>query len=403
MGEDKSHVVVVSQHYPPDKSGNASRIRDTCTHLANEDWEVTVLAPPPAFPHGQFERTWKRKTTQADNGITVHRLWAWQPTKEDPSFISRMAYYLFFPLHALMWLLFNYREYDIVITSAPPIFTGLAALPLGIAKLKPWIVDVRDLWIDASVSLGFISEGGLLERLSRAYEGFVLRKADGVTVTTAVLGDRLTRQYSVEEEKIIHLPNGVDTARFQPSDNDQEPVVVYTGNVGHAQDIESCIQALSKLNTPDIRLKIVGDGDIKSELEQLVEVSGLTDSVEFTGLVSRDKIPEILRSSTIGIAPLKSDDSLEYAVPTKVYEYMAAELPVVVTGTGEIVELVEEANAGIVADNNPESIAEAFHILLEDEEARTDLGANGREYVTDKYDRKEIAKKLNQTLETKVK
>lgn len=399
MAEERSQVVIVSQHYPPDKSGNASRIHDTAKHLTDKDWDVTVLAPPPAFPHGQFERKWNRKKTVEKDGVTAHRLWAWQPTKEDPSFLSRMAYYLLFPLHAFLWLLFNYRKYDAVITSAPPIFTGFAALPFGMLKSKPWIVDVRDLWIDASVGLGFITEGGILERVSRAYERFVLQTADRVTVTTTVLGDRLVEQYGITDGKIIHLPNGVDTDEFEPADSDAEPTIVYTGNVGHAQDLESCIQAMSRLEHPDATLKIVGDGDIKGDLEELTQKEGLNGTVEFTGLVPREEIPEILDEAMIGIAPLKSDETLEYAVPTKAYEYMSYEIPVVATGVGELESLIQQSDGGYLVDNDPEAIAKAFEGLLKEKETRAGLGENGREHMIEHYDRGVVAGRLSRTLE----
>ena len=398
MEEDESHVVVVSQHYPPDKSGNASRISDTCTHLANEGWEVTVLAPPPAFPHGQFERIWERKTMQTEDGVTTHRLWAWQPTVEDPSFISRIAYYLLFPLHALVWLLFNYREYDAIITSAPPIFTGLAGLPYGLLGRKPWIVDVRDLWIDASIGLGFISRGGLLERLSRAYEGFVLRTADRVTVTTTVLGDRLVDRYDFDAEKLVHLPNGVDTSVYQPLDEDPEPTIVYTGNVGHAQDLESCVRAMAEIDHSEATLKIVGDGDIREELEELTIKEGLEDRVTFTGLVPRESIPGILNKAMVGVAPLKQDETLEYAIPTKTYEYMACELPVVATGVGEVESLMEDSGGGVFIDNDSADLAKVFDQLLNDHEKREALGEIGREHIVEHYDRGVVSQRLNEVL-----
>lgn len=393
------YVVVASQHYPPDKSGNASRISDTCSRLVEEGWEVTVLAPPPAFPHGQFDRSWKRKTTDSKDGVTVHRLWAWQPTLEDPGFISRMAYYFLFPIHAFLWFLFNYRTYDAVITSSPPIFTGMAALPFGLLCQKPWIVDVRDLWIDASIGLGFIDEGGVLERISRAYERVVLRTADRVTVTTTVLGERLRSQYGIDDRKIVHLPNGVETAEFQPTDGKSESTIVYTGNIGHAQDLEACIKALPKMSSATATLRIVGDGDIRNELEELVSDEGLDDRVEFTGLVPREEIPGILDNAAIGVAPLKSDDMLEYAVPTKAYEYMSSRLPVVATGTGEIEVLIKESNGGVFVENDPQRLAEAFDSLLADPERCEQLGKSGREHVVEQYDRGVIASRLSAVLD----
>lgn len=396
---DCPHVVVVTQHYPPDRSGNASRIRDTCVHLAAEGWNVTALAPPSAFPHGQFERTWKRKKSQIEDDVTVHRLWSWQPTTEDPGFVSRMAYYLLFPIHAFVWLLFNYRTYDVVVTSSPPIFTGISALPLGLLNRKPWIVDVRDLWIDASVGLGFISEGGLLEWTSRTYERITLQVADRVTVTTTILGDRLANRYGIDESKIVHLPNGVDTSEFESNGTSPERNIVYTGNVGHAQDLEACVRALSEMESTDATIKIVGDGDITADLKELVAEEGLEGRVEFTGLVQRKTIPEILDNAMIGVAPLKGDESLEYAIPTKVYEYMSCELPVVATGTGEIETLIEESGGGVFVENEPERLAEAFDSLLSDPEGRQSIGENGREYVVERYDRSAVARRLSDLLE----
>ncbi len=399
MSDSSQHVVVVSQHYPPDTSGNASRVRDTCTHLTDEGWDVTVLSPPPAFPHGEFDRTWERKSTTQDEGVTAHRLWAWQPTSEDPGFASRMAYYILFPLHALLWLVFNSRRVDAIITSSPPIFTGLAGFPFGLFGSKPWIVDVRDLWIDASVGLGFIEQDGLAERLSRRFQRLVLSTADRVTVTTSILGDRVAEQYKLDRDKIVHLPNGVNTDDFEPTDSESEPTIVYTGNVGHAQDLESCIRAMSYIHYTDATLKIVGDGDVKGSLEELTRREGLNGRVEFTGLVPRETVPEILDDAMIGIAPLKSDDSLEYAVPTKAYEYMSYELPVVATGVGELESLIQESGGGYFVENEPEAIAEAFGGLLKEKETRTELGENGREHMIEHYDRGVVAGRLSRTLE----
>lgn len=390
---------MVSQHFPPDNSGNASRVNDTAKHLTSEGWDVTVLAPPPAFPHGQFDRTWERKRVQEVDGVTVCNLWAWQPTDEDPRFISRMAYYLIFPLHALLWLFVHHQDVDVIVTSSPPIFTGIAGLPFGLTGNTPWLVDVRDLWIDASVGLGFIKEGGIAERISRRYERQVLLTADRITVTTSVLGDRIADRYGLNRDKIVHLPNGVDTEEFKPTPSQSEPTIVYTGNVGHAQDLASCIRAMSRLDHPNVSLKIVGDGDIKGDLKTITREENLNGTVEFTGLVPREEVPAILNEAMIGIAPLKSDESLEYAVPTKAYEYMSYELPVVATGIGELESLIKTSGGGYHVENDPDAIASAFKSLLEEEETRTRLGANGRRHMIEHYDRSVVASKLSSTLD----
>ncbi|WP_344820756.1 glycosyltransferase, partial [Actinoplanes cyaneus] len=141
------------------------------------------------------------------------------------------------------------------------------------------------------------------------------------------------------------------------------------------------------------------DGDVKNDLETLVSEEGLDDRVEFTGLVPREDIPEILDDATIGVAPLKKEDTLEYAVPTKAYEYMSFELPVVATGMGEIEVLIEESGGGVFVENDPQRLAEAFDALLADPERREQLGRNGREHVIERYDRGVVASRLSAVLD----
>lgn len=392
-------VCIISQHFPPEKSGNASRIYDTAVHLVQLGTEVTVIAPHPTFPAGSFRRTWRLSDTRVVDGVEVVHLWTWQPGSGDPGFASRMAYYLLFPLHALLWLLVRSGRFDVVITSAPPLFTGIPGYFLKRILKKGWILDVRDLWIDASISLGFLKEGSLYERMSRRFEQMCLANADLVCVTTAELGRRIAARYCVAAPMEM-LPNGVNTDLFYPVNGRKKQQIIYAGNVGHAQDLENVARAVKSMNgRHNLQFMIVGDGDIRVQLERMVRREDLNDSVIFTGAIPRDEVPRMLSESLVGVAPLKKLDNLEYAAPTKAYEYMACGIPFVGCGNGEIAHLAEESGAGVIADNTPEAIAAALASLLNDPARLEEMGRNGRAYVTEHYDRRAIAKRLKQHIE----
>lgn len=428
-------VVFVSQRFPPDKGGNAARIHDITTNLDGEGWDVTVLAPPPSYPPGEFERSWTRKQTESRDGVTVNRLWSWQPQAEDPGMIRRLAYYLVFGIQAMCWLLWHVREYDCVVTTTPPISTGAPGL-LAAALGKPWVVDVRDLWIDASISLGYLEAGSPIARLSRWFQRRVLHTADRIAVTTDSLGESLQESYGQSlAEKTILVPNGVDVQRFQPPGGgsgtpksptesagdesaaharrtrpvDSAPTtdggratIIYTGNIGSAQALESCIRAMAHLPAEAAVLRLVGGGDRESRLRELTAELGLEDRVEFYGLVPRDDVPALLGDATIGIAPLQDSEEFAYAMPTKLYEYMASGLPSVVTGSGEIERFVADEQCGLHAEIDPEEIASALQRLLRDDSLRQQFGTSGRACVEREYDRGAIAAEFGDELATLV-
>lgn len=389
-------ILIISQHFPPDRSGNASRIFDMSNHLQKLGDEVTILAPYPSFPPGSFERKWAISESKMIDGVNLINLLSWQPASEDPSFLSRMAYYLSFPLHTLLWITFNSRKFDVIMTSAPPIFTGFGGLFSKILFKKKWCMDVRDLWIDASISLGFLKKGSFFEKISRSYERICYAKADMIGVTTQELGQRILRTYrNVDEGKIRVISNGVDTEFFYPVEVEKKRQIIYAGNIGHAQDLENVILSMKGIiEHTDLKFLIVGDGDIKTPLEALTKREGLSDNVEFTGLVARENIPRMFSESLIGIAALKKMPSLEYAVPTKAYEYMACGIPFVGCGNGEIRDLAERSGGGIIADNSADAIAEVILDLLDNPQRMSKMGDHGREFVKEYYDRKQIATDL---------
>ena len=389
-----SRILIITQHFPPDNSGNASRIYDLAQNLISFGSEITVISPFPTFPHGTFHQTWKRYTYREIDGIKHFAIFSWQPSYENPSFLGRICYYITFPLHAVWFAFKNQKNYDIIFTSSPPIFCGIPGFFIKKFTKKKWLYDVRDLWINASVELGFLKKSSIFEKISRKYEKHCYHDCDMITVTTQKIKDTIIDEYGIPYSKLYILPNGVDTIRFKPSSLKKNRII-YAGNIGFAQDLDKFILALKNVNKKiPLDFLLVGDGDIKNDLVELVKKEGLEKNILFTGLIKRDKIPELIGESLIGIAPLKNIASLNYAIPTKIYEYMACGIPFISTGKGEIEHFTAHSQAGVMADNDVHSITNAIIFLLENKEMITDMGQRGRDFVEKLYDRQKIAKNL---------
>lgn len=393
-------ILVVSQHFPPERSGNASRISDMVKYISRDGSDVTVLAPHPSFPPGSFDKNWSLSRKTLVENVKLVNLFSWQPSTKDPGFIERMAYYLSFPFHAVLWTIINHKQFDVIMTSAPPIFTGFAGLFTKLLFKKKWVMDVRDLWINASISLGFLKEGSFFERMSRMYEQACYSRSDMISVTTQELGEDIVRTYNnISPSKVKVISNGVDTDFFYPIETEKKNQIVYAGNIGHAQDLENVILAMKIVNElHPLKFIIAGDGDIKQKLEELVHEKGLEEFVTFTGLVPREEVHGLLAESLIGMAPLKKMKTLEYAVPTKAYEYMACGIPFVGSGEGEIRKLAEASGGGIISENSPEDFADSIIELLFDPARMERMGKEGREFVEKHYSRQQIASGLKSNI-----
>lgn len=400
INKDKTRVLVISQHFPPDKSGNASRTHDLAVNLAKKDVNVLVLAPYPSFPHGIFKKHWNiHKITNLDSKLKLVNLFSWQPTVQDPNFLSRIFYYLTFPIHAILWVFLYSKRYDTIITSTPPIFTAIPGLFSKIFLRKKWVIDCRDMWVDAAVSLGFIKKDSLIERISRKFLKICFNRVDTIFVTTEGIANKLSSTYGIEKPIKI-IPNGFDSKMFFPVPVPKKKRIIYSGNVGHAQDLENCILAMENVTkNHDVELLIVGEGDKKADLEEIVRSKNLGEVVKFMGLVPRERIPELISGSIIGLAPLKKLECLDYAVPSKIYEYMACGIPFIGCGIGEIVRLSEDSRAGIITENDHDSIAKVMIDLLENPKKREKMGKNGIEHAKKYYDRESIAMEIKSCIE----
>ena len=180
-----------------------------------------------------------------------------------------------------------------------------------------------------------------------------------------------------EGTRVFTVPNGVNVHRITPQpESPGAPVVTFVGTLKPWHGVDVLLRARAQAHK-DWKLRIIGDGPMRAELDDLARSLGI--DMDFRGAVAPDAIPQHMAGTAIGVAPYPAmdTDSDQYFSPLKVYEYMAAGLPVVASRVGQLPEIMGES-AYLVPPSDPEALAEALDALVANPVERARVGSDNR-------------------------
>jgi colanic acid biosynthesis glycosyl transferase WcaI len=323
LEDAREPVLLVTQHYTPEVIGSAPYCADLAEGLVRRGRKVTVLAGLPHYPDLAEFRQFATDPPRRQNlaGVVVERLHSWLPKRRSALF--RVAGELAFMLTGLLALLRGrVRRHEVVISLCPSIFAVLLGM-LATARGGRHVAMVHDVQSGLAQSLGIV-RFALLVRLMRLAERFILNRVDLIMVLSTEMAATL-RGLGVTQPIEI-LPIWVDAASIHPRPvpADRPPTVLYSGNFGRKQGLDQLIALAAELanRRPDVRLLLRGSGGERTAVMTEVASRGLTN-VEFENLVPRDRLGEALAVGMLHLVPQKPDGA-DFAVPSKIYNIMAA-------------------------------------------------------------------------------
>ncbi len=405
-------IVFLTHYFPPEGNAPASRTFDHCVRWAAAGHDVTVITCAPNVPNGVVyegykNRLWPQRETV--DGIQVIRSWTY--VAANAGGVNRILNYVSYLFSAVFSFLFFCRRPDVVVATSPQFFCGWAGTICSYLKWTPFILEIRDIWPESIVTVGAMKKGFFV-RLLEILERWMYRSANHIVAVGNGYKENIVGKADVSD-RISVITNGVDLNKFQPKvpsddflrthDLIGKFVCSYVGTIGMAHGLDVVVRAakiLKDQGRDDIVFCLVGDGARRIKLEELAATEQVSELVRFTGRLPKSEMATVLASSDGMLVHLKKTDLFQTVIPSKIFETMAMNRPLIMGVQGESAEIVRRSGSGIeIEPDNASDLVAAVTRLRDDDDLYQSLCKSGRDFVAENYTRDVLAKRFLKTIE----
>lgn len=381
-------ILLLSQFYDPEPTLMGHTF---AKGLAARGHEVRVLTGFPNYPSGALAQGYRLRphVQEVRDGVVIDRVFLYP--SHDRSVLKRAANYGSFAISSGILASLSRWRPDVVWVYNPPPTAALGALAMRTLHKTPFVLEIQDLWPDSLSETGMVGEG----RVTRGVAGglaAIYRRAAGIICIADGMAEALHSR-GVPQSKINVIWNWADEDRLQFDEQDRQWALevldprrfnlVFTGNVGPAQALESVVQAvlLAAKESPEIKLTVVGGGLSASELAVGLTAADL-GHVEFVDRQPMSRVAALLDMADAGVVHLRRTPLFDITIPSKTQAYLASGLPVLMAVKGDGATLVAQSGGGVLAEpQDPTDIARAIGELFRASgEERAAVGRRGREF-----------------------
>ncbi len=334
--KNKKRIILLSID-PLERNRRILNQLQTVTRLGWEAEVITVRSDADISPY-------------IPKGVRVHRL---------PLF-ARSGPLMFLGFNAMLKIILLFRSFDILFVRG--IWPFPAVLPVRLVKKFNIVYDAHEYF----AGLPSLQNRPLLRKLWLWFEKHGVKKsALAFTVSEPIL-ERLKQGYPFFTN--WHLIRNLPPYRHPVSpkaETGKELTVVYHGYFMPERGLENLLQALARIDNPNIRLKLVGAGILKDNLLAMVKSLRLEKRVEFMGMQAQDPLYSILSSCDLGTVLLNPvSENHRFALPNKFFDYIMAGVPVLVSDIPSLTKYVKKYDIGMtVRPNDIGDIARALESI----------------------------------------
>lgn len=381
---------VLYEHRTQATCAEGEHIRGVVGAFRSLGHEIEVVEPP--FVHSEGEKTRSVATFSTDRaGLPPSVLSLLAVHLPEAAFeLCELAYNLW-ETPRLLWR--SWRIDPHLLYARYSLFTFAPALVAKALKI-PFVLEINDAtFIKRSRPL-------VLHAVARTIEGYVFRQARLCVTISRQFAELAESSLRLERDKFLVLPNAITPERFSPNmrKTGNGCVLGVVGAFVPWHGLDFLMDAVAHLRSrhPEMRVLLVGDGPIRSQIEAQVKHLQLQEVVQFTGFVPPSEVPEFLQRMDVCIIP----DSNAHGSPMKLFEYMAMSKPTVAPSYPPIAEVIEDGVTGLLfAPRDLGDFIRQIRRLLQEPALADRIGRQARQHVLERHTWQENVRTLLRELQ----
>jgi colanic acid biosynthesis glycosyl transferase WcaI len=391
-------ILIVTQYFWPENF----RINDLVEGLSSYGHEITILTGQPNYPSGKFFEEYL-SAPHLFNIFGSSKVVRVPITARGRNKFTLLLNYLSFVVSSIIigtWKLRS-NHFDIIFVYEPsPVSVGFPAIWLKKLKKAPVIFWTLDLWPESLSSFDIVKSKLMLSLVGKGVS-FIYKRCDLILAQSHSFIDPINK-YCKDRNKIEYFPSWSEelpnSSVLAPEVEYQSGVfnILFTGNIGEAQDFPSIITAVENLRNEKIRWLIVGDGRMNSWLKNEITKRGLQSQVILLGQFPIERMTSFYNHSQALLVSLKRDYFLSLVIPGKMQSYLTSGLPILGMVQGEADQVIKKSECGYSSESGDgHALAQNVKkMMLKPEADRIAMGVNGKNYADKEFNRNRLFKKL---------